>query len=111
MFTLLVFINFLPGFIKAIRLLIEKGYKNQIHSRTAFGESPINRAVAAQEFEITDLLIKMGSNLNDQESYVSYSPLMTAALIGKAYKRGERKARNCCFNNIDLKSNDLFSFR
>lgn len=71
--------------------MIEKGYKNQIHSRTAFGESPINRAVAAQEFEITDLLIKMGSNLNDQKSYVSYSPLMTAALIGKTQKEGREK--------------------
>lgn len=63
-----------------------------------------------QNFEVTDLLIKMGSNLNDndQESYVSYSPLMTAALFGRKQKRRQRKAHNFGFNMIDLKSNDFF---
>lgn len=49
---LICFLFVYSGFIKVMKLLIEKGYKDQIHSKTTFNNLPINYAVQKRKSKI-----------------------------------------------------------
>lgn len=59
--------HFFSGYEGVIRLLIEKGFKQQIHTKNNLGQTPLNLAVRSNRENIVNLLIDNGAELNVQD--------------------------------------------
>jgi hypothetical protein len=57
------------------KILLE--HRANIHALTPFGINILSHGVAT--FELTELLIKYGANINGVEGFAKNTPLMTAA--------------------------------
>lgn len=70
------------GHLSVVNLLLDKGANPNIASNNDFKVAPIHSACAISHFEITELLIKYGADVNAKQSQ-GVSPLHSTAHNGK----------------------------
>ena len=80
-FTLLGLASYF-GHYSLVKLLLEKGANPNIHSNNQFKVAPIHSACSISNYEIAELLINNGANVNSRQLQ-SYTPLHSTAHNGK----------------------------
>lgn len=88
------------GFDKIVALLIDKGYKHQIHSKTGAGDTPLHWAVWNGYENIVNKLIQAGSDVNIANN-ANNTPLQWAAWAGKYSKAIYFQLLEVLLSNID----------
>lgn len=81
-FTLLGLASYF-GHYSLVKLLLEKGANPNIPSNNQFKVAPIHSACSISNYEIAELLIKNGANVNARQQQ-GYTPLHSTAHNGKA---------------------------
>lgn len=79
-FTLLGFASFF-GHLHLVKILLEKGADPNIQSNNNLNVAPIHSACSGSNYEIAELLIHRGANVNARQLQ-GYTPLHTAAHNG-----------------------------
>jgi len=70
------------GYFSLVKLLLEKGADPNIPSNNQFKVAPIHSACSISNYEIAELLLKNGANVNAKQLQ-DYTPLHSAAHNGK----------------------------
>ncbi|XP_031641151.1 ankyrin repeat and SOCS box protein 3-like [Contarinia nasturtii] len=91
------------GYNKVIDLLMEKGYKSQLHNRTIGFRTPLSLAVRMHNCDTAELLIKHGSDIDAAEMQISWNPLRLAA-----WTNDEEMVKILLKNGADIHATNWF---